>query len=84
MKSKQLANVLIKVLGLSELVWCLAGLAAGLLQMNQAPAGFPGGVFRSFWASTLITFFIGIILIFKSRAIAELLFRAEDEEPPQT
>jgi hypothetical protein len=84
MKLKHLANVLIKILGLSEIVRCLAQLTAVLFQMLEAGFRLPGGPFTSFWASTLITFVIGMVLIVKSRAIAELLFRSEGEESPET
>jgi hypothetical protein len=83
MKPKHLANVLIKLLGLSEIVRCLPQLTAVLFQMLEAGFRVPGGPFTSFWASTLITLVIGIVLIVKSRAIAELLFHFEYEESPE-
>jgi hypothetical protein len=79
MKPKQLANVLIKILGLSEVVRSLAQVTAVLIQMLEAGGRFSGSGFASFWANLVIELVIGIVLIAKSRAIAELLLRAEDE-----
>jgi len=84
MKPKQLANVLIKILGLSEIVRSLAQVTAVLIQMLEAGGRFSGSGFASFWANIVIELLIGIVLIAKSRAIAELLLRAEDVESPET
>jgi hypothetical protein len=84
MKPKQLANVLIKILGLSEIVRYLAQVTAVLIQMLEAGGRFGGSGYASLWANLVIELTIGIVLIAKSRAIAELLFRTEDEESPET
>ena len=83
MKRRNLADVLIKILGLWELVLSLPHTILGFVQMLEAGGHFSGAGFASFWASTIIEFFIAIVLIAKSRAIAELLFPAEDEEPAE-
>jgi hypothetical protein len=84
MKRRNLADVLIKILGLWELVLWLPHTILGLVQMLEAGGRFACPGFASFWASSIIEFLIAIVLIAKSRAIAELLFRAEDDEPPET
>ena len=84
MKPKQLANVLIKILGLSEIVRSLAQVTAVSIQMLEVAGPFGGRGFASFWANLVIELVIGIVLIAKSRAIAELLLRSEDEESPET
>jgi len=79
MNSKQLANVLIKILGLSVIVHNLSTLIGGLLTIMQASrAGMAGGG-SFFLLTSVLTVFVGIFLIVKSRAIAEFLLKAEDE-----
>ncbi len=84
MKPKRLANVLIKLLGLSEIVRALAQVTSVLVHTLEAGGRFSGSGFASFWANLVIELVIGIVLIAKSRAIAELLLRAEDEESAGT
>ena len=84
MKPKQLANVLIKILGLSEIVRSLSQVTAALFHMLAAGGHFSGGGYAGIWANLVIELLIGIVLIAKSRAIAELLLRSEDEESPET
>jgi len=78
MKTKQLANVLIKILGLSLLVHSISSIIAEWMTMFIS-----GGMTQSgYWyvqLSPLITVIIGIIFIVKSRDIATLLFKNEDE-----
>ena len=67
MKSKQLANVLIKILGLSILVHDIPGVFTVLY------SNLPNFLLLA------VSVALGIFLIVKSRAIAEFLFKNEDE-----
>ena len=79
MKTKQLANVLIKILGLSLLIQNINNVILGLLGVLQGRGiGSPS----PFWAYPLMVMVvpvIGICLIVKSRAVAEFLFKNEEE-----
>ncbi len=79
MKSKQLANVLIKILGLSVFVHSIPGIITGLYNVVRVRgAGGPG----DFWfypVSSLVLAAIGVYLIVKSRDVAAYLFKGEDE-----
>ncbi len=82
MTSKQLANVLIKILGLSTLVSGLYGLAVGLLQLTQIGAFDRNMPFISFLrmpAGAIVQLVIGNYLIIKSRKLTEFLFKDEVE-----
>ena len=83
MKTKQLANVLIKILGLSVLVQGIPIILAGLLSMLEfAAVGFGSqGVYGylSHLLPTLLMVAVGIYLIVKSRDVAAFLFKDEDE-----
>ena len=83
MKTKQLANVLIKLLGLSVLVQGIPSILAGLLAMVQfGGVGFGApGPYNYFLhlLPTLIMVAIGIYLLVKSRDVAAFLFKDEDE-----
>ena len=82
MNSKQLANVLIKILGvylfLEGIPNGLAGLITGVLALRHQNSGtavtsITWGVLACFQTV------IALIFIIKSRKIAELLFKHEDE-----
>jgi hypothetical protein len=79
MKSKQLANVLIKILGLSVLIQSIPGIITGLYNaVRVREVGGPG----EFWfypMPSLVLAAIGICLIIKSRDVAGVLFKNEDE-----
>jgi len=79
MKTKQLANILIKILGLSVFVESIPGIITGLYNaVRIRPAGGPG----DFWfypVSSLVLAAIGIYLIIQSRPVTALLFKSEDE-----
>ena len=82
MKSKQLGNVLIKLLGLSILIQGAPSLITGLCWKLIAPSNAPDSVGISSWAYVITSFvqvFIGMFLISSSRGIADWLLRAEDE-----
>jgi hypothetical protein len=84
MKSKQLANVLIKILGLSLCV------QSGVHIVSEALGAFlnirtliknnvsPGSILMSFFPSVLLVV-IGAYLILRSRNVAGCLFRGEEE-----
>ena len=81
MKTKQLANVLIKILGLSVIVQGVPIILSGLLSMLQFGGVGSGGAYNYFLhlLPTLIMVAIGIYLLVKSRAITAALFKDEDE-----
>ena len=83
MKSRQLANVLIKVLGLSICLYAIPECVSGIL-IAMSPLG------PSKWDTTIIrTVFyaagagvqaaVGVFIIIKSQKIAEFWFKNEDE-----
>ena len=80
MSSKQLANVLIKILGLAVCVRGVPTFLSELLFLLRLAGGnaSPG----SYWlvpVPSLILVIIGIYLIVKSRNVPEYLFKGEDE-----
>jgi hypothetical protein len=79
MKSKQLANVLIKILGLSVAIHSIPGVITGLYNVARVrSAGGPG----DYWfypLSSLVLAAIGIYLVVKSRAVTEFLFKNDEE-----
>lgn len=83
MKQKQLANVLIKILGLSACVRAIPSFVSAMLA-NMTALEFlrvDQTVLRMF-SSTMglaAEVMIGVLLIFFSRNLADLLFRGEDE-----
>jgi hypothetical protein len=80
MKTKQLANVLIKILGLSVIVHPIPTIITGLLQMTQVRGmGSQGAYFWLYPFSYVILIAIGIYLVVKSRDVAAFLFKDEDE-----
>ena len=83
MKTKQLANVLIKILGLAVIVQGIPSILAGLASMLQfGGLGFGSrGEYNYFLhlLPTLIMVASGIYLIVKSRDVAAFLFKDEDE-----
>ena len=82
MKSKQLAYVLIKILGLSIFVGGIEVIAGGLLNLFQfrSPGSYitiTGALMMP--AQGIISMAIGFILIIRSRHIADYLFKDDDE-----
>jgi hypothetical protein len=81
MKSKQLANVLIKILGLSVCVHALPGLLSGIFSVFFSGPFQGGGVFTRillFVMGTGVEAVVGIFLIINSRKVAEFLFKGEE------
>ena len=80
MKTKQLANVLIKILGLSECAQSAMHCVSGLVNLIAA-AGVTGRtlfLWPNFLSGAVLAA-IGIFLIMQSRAVAEFLFKDEAE-----
>jgi hypothetical protein len=83
MKSKQLANVLIKIIGLYVCLCAIPELATGIAAALLRIAGTPH-VNNDLWALTNaigagVQAGVGIFLIVKSRKIAEFWFKNDDE-----
>lgn len=77
MNSQQLANVLIKILGLSVFVHNIPSLVQALFAFSQAQGGAP----LRLWvypASSALMLVIGFYLIISSRSLAENLFKEGD------
>ena len=82
MKSKQLANVLIKILGLSVCLYGIPSFVSGFLKGLFYPAATGSNVPSQSWVYTvgsLVYLVMGIFLILRSRYVAEKLFKGEDE-----
>lgn len=77
MKTKQLANVLIKILGLSVVVHSIPALITALLSTMQLRAA--SGGYSLYPISTVVLAVLGICLIVKSRCVADLLMKNEEE-----
>ena len=92
MKPKQLANVLLKIVGLSLCLHSIPSIFT-TITMVSTPLGYATGaptlhdpIFRqaiisilSFAASGVIQIVIGILAIVKSQKISEFLFKNESE-----
>jgi hypothetical protein len=82
MKSKQLANVLIKMLGLSICVYAIPSFVEGVLVMlsGKPPTYFVTVLGISATAmSAIVQVIVGIVIITKSQKIAGWMFKSEDE-----
>ena len=81
MKSKQLANVLIKMLGLSVCLYaiptCVGGLIAGLSSPLRGDVMFIRIISSAIGAGVQAV--VGIIVIAMSQKIAGLMFKTDDE-----
>jgi hypothetical protein len=80
MKSKQLANVLIKILGLSVFVHGIPSIITGLYTVLQIRnVGPQSGFYWLYPLSPVVLVAIGIYLIVKSQDVAAFLFKDENE-----
>jgi len=80
MKSKQLANVLIKILGLSVFVHSIPSIIGALASYVQRSGEIHGP--HDYWlypVSSVVLVALGVYLIVKSRDVAEFLFKNEEE-----
>ena len=82
MKPKQLANVLIKILGLSMCAHSIVPILNGLFGVLSAPPTYGSSYRSGFWyylITGVIPAIIGIFLIVQSRLVTEKLFKDEVE-----
>ena len=86
MKTKQLANILIKILGLSAFIHSIPGLITGFYDAVRVQMAIEAGTHYfntpSAWIypiSSLVMAAIGVYLIIQSRQVTELLFKSDDE-----
>ena len=85
MKSRQLANVLFKVLGFSICLYAIPSCVSGILfaVMEQPPhtPGLDTTVMRivSYAIGSGVQFIVGVVIIAMSRKIAGWLFKSDDE-----
>jgi multisubunit Na+/H+ antiporter MnhC subunit len=79
MKTKQLAYVLIKILGLSVVVHGVPAFVTGIYNMTQTTGFGPRPGFWVYTLSSLILLGIGIYLMVKSHDVVEFLFKGEEE-----
>jgi len=84
MKSKQLANVLIKILGLSVCLYAIpsfiSSIVVGLSSLGLARESAPV-ILRmiSYGIGAAVQSAVGICFIVKSKSIVEFLFKGEEE-----
>ncbi len=76
MKPTQLANVLIRILGLSVLIHSIPGIISALANFGRA--GMVGGV-EAYSLSSILMAVVGFLLISNSRTVTERLFKNEPE-----
>jgi hypothetical protein len=83
MKSKQLANVLIKMLGLSVCLYaipsCISGILFGLESMSISKTDFTVMRVLTSAVGAGVQAIIGIVIICQSQKIAGMMFKADDE-----
>lgn len=83
MKSKQLANVLIKMLGLSICVYAIPGFVSGLYMAFQSPAVTTKTetVLLAFGSAigVGVQAIVGIVIISASRKISGWMFKSEED-----
>lgn len=81
MKTKQLANVLIKILGVWFSVNTISSILQGLVFFVVNTRG--GRPLNDYWVysamSTMVVAAVGIYLMVNSRGVAEFLFKGENE-----
>jgi len=83
MKSRQLANVLIKMLGLSVCLYAIPSCVSGILVAVMRPYNSSGGAeflrIGSYAIGAGVQFAIGIAIIASSQKVADWLFKSDDE-----
>jgi len=83
MKSKQLANVLIKILGLYICLCAIPSIISGILLVFTSTMGVSWGQILmrqgAFAIGEAVQAVVGVFIIRKSRKIAELWFKNDDE-----
>jgi uncharacterized membrane protein len=84
MKSKQLANVLIKILGLSICLYaipsCVSGILVGITQFQVSPK-WDMAVIRIVGSAigAAVQAVVGLVIISMSQKIAGMMFKTDDE-----
>jgi hypothetical protein len=79
MKTKQLANVLIKILGLSVVVHTIPSIITAIYNvMRVRPFGVPGESWFVFFPGLLLLA-MGVYLVIQSRQVTGFLFKNEAE-----
>jgi hypothetical protein len=83
MKSKQLANVLIKMLGLSVCLYaipsCISGILYGVSHLKDSPQWLAIIPMVSYAIGAAIQAVVGLVIIAKSQKIAGWMFKNDDE-----
>jgi hypothetical protein len=83
MKTKQLANVLIKILGLSICIYAIPSFVLGILVMLSDSDGSTRNI--TVWGisvnvvSAAVQVVVGIVIISLSQKIAGLMFKSDEE-----
>ncbi len=80
MNGKELANVLCKLLGLSMCVHAIGPVITVLFDLMADRTGFGSSArLNAYVVTTVLTVFVGVLLILKSRGVIEFLFKSEAE-----
>jgi hypothetical protein len=83
MKSKQLANVLIKMLGLSVCLYaipsCISGMLRGIVQMHNSPQWLVIVPVVSYGIGAAIQAGVGLVIIAKSQRVAGWMFKSDED-----
>jgi hypothetical protein len=82
MKSKQLANVLIKIIGLYVCLCAIPGLVSGVLAFFAFDMGGKNERILSALSYSIgdaVQVLVGVFLIIKSRKLSDFWFKNEDE-----
>jgi hypothetical protein len=85
MKPRQLANILIKILGFYIILSAIPGVINGIVSMVTMYAAMNGAAaqrFVGFGAYALgyaVQGLVGVLIFFKSRTLSEFWFKNEDE-----
>ncbi len=82
MNSKQLANVLLKILGLWICVQCISPFISGFIRgflsgLHQETSSRPSGSPWPSVVSSLVYFGVGVFFICRSRYLAQKMFKDE-------
>jgi hypothetical protein len=82
MKSKQLANVLIKIIGLYVCLCAIPGIISGILAIFAFHIGGTNEKWFGYFSYSIgnaMQVLVGVFIIIKSRKISEFWFKNEDE-----
>ncbi len=81
MKPRELANILIKILGLSVCLHAIPGFVSGFLRGLTSPTRASSAAANNWTYAVgwLVYLIVGILLLVQSRSVAGVLFKGEDE-----